>query len=92
LEPFREDPFEREVPPPAPVTIEGEEYYKVERVVQAAMRGRGRNRRIHYLVRWEGHGPENDTWLPEEEMEFSRELVEEFERAERDKMQVRVVR
>ena len=43
LEPFREDPFERQQPPPVPVTIEGEEYFKVEKVIRAGMRGRGRN-------------------------------------------------
>jgi len=56
------------------------------------MRSRGRNRRMHYLVRWQGYGPEHDSWVPEEEMELSRELIDEFERAERDKMQVRVVK
>jgi len=91
LEPYREDPFEREAPPPAPVTIEGDEYFKIQKVIKAGMRGKGRNRRMHYLVRWEGYGPENDSWLPEEEMELSRELIEDFERAERDKMQVQVV-
>jgi hypothetical protein len=46
---------------------------------------------MHYLVRWQGYGPELDSWVPEEEMELSRELIDEFERAERDRMQVRVV-
>ena len=92
LEPYREDPFQREQPPPAPVTIEGDEYFKVEKVIRSDMRGRGRNRRMHYLVRWQGYGPEHDSWVPEEEMELSRELIDEFERAERDKMQVRVVK
>jgi hypothetical protein len=92
LEPYREDPFEREVPPPAPVTIEGEEYFKIEKVIRAELRGRGRNRRMHYLVRWQGYGPEHDSWIPEEEMELSRELIDEFERAERNRMQVHVAR
>jgi len=92
LEPFREDPFERQQPPPAPVIFEGEEYFKVEKVIRADMRGRGRMRRMHYLVRWQGYGPEQDSWVPEEEMELSGELIDEFELAERDRMQVRVVR
>lgn len=91
LEPFREDPFQRELPPPAPVTIEGEEEYEIEAVVRSEMRGRGRNRRLHYLVRWKGFGPESDSWIPLEGMGHAKELVQDFERAERDKMQVRVV-
>jgi Chromo (CHRromatin Organisation MOdifier) domain len=47
---------------------------------------------MHYLVRWKGYGPENDTWLPEEEMSHARELIDEFEKAERDKIQVAVIR
>jgi transposase InsO family protein len=99
LEPFRDDPFQRQQPPPAPVMIEGEEYFKVEKVIRAELKGRGRNRRMHYLVRWQGYGPEQDTWVPEEEMELSRELIDEFEqaerdrgRAEKDRMHVRVIR
>jgi transposase InsO family protein len=92
LEPFVEDSFNRVQPPPPPVTIEGEEEYEIEAVVKSAMRGKGRNRRLHYLLRWKGYGPEYDTWVPEEDMEHARELVDDFVRAERDKMEIAVVR
>jgi len=49
LEPFREDSFDRELPRPTPVTIEGEEYYRIERVIECDMRCRGRNRRLTIL-------------------------------------------
>jgi len=84
LEPAKDDPFSREVVPPPPVEVEGEEYWKIETIIRRELRGRGRNRRIHYLVRWKGYGPEFDEWLPVEEMEHSGELVEEFESKQKD--------
>jgi hypothetical protein len=78
--------------PPPPVEVEGEEYWKIETIIRRELRGRGRNRRIHYLVRWKGYGPEFDEWLPVEEMEHSGELVEEFESKQKDRMNVNVIR
>lgn len=92
LEPYKEDPFARQQPPPPAVTIEGEEEYELEAIVDSGMRGRGRNRRMHYLVRWKGYGPEHDVWLPEEEMEHAKELIADYKRNERDRMVVGVVR
>jgi hypothetical protein len=92
LEPFREDPFHRLQPPPPPVTIEGEEEYEVEAIIKAALRGNGRNRRMHYLVRWKGYGPENDSWVPEEDMSHAKDLISEFETAERDRIEVSITR
>jgi transposase InsO family protein len=92
LEPFTDDPFQRQQPALGPITVEGEEEYEVEAIVKSEVRGRGRSRRLHYLVRWKGYGPEDDTWVPFEDMEHASELVEEFERLERDKIQVMVVR
>jgi hypothetical protein len=92
LEPFREDPFERQQPAPPPVTVEGEEEYEVESIIKTAMRGRGRQRRLYYLVRWKGYGPEHDSWVPEENMANSEELVREFENSERDRMEISVTR
>jgi transposase InsO family protein len=92
LEPFKEDPFHRQQPPPGPVTVEGEEEYEIESIIKSELRGRGRSRRLHYLVRWKGYGPEADSWVPEEDMEHTGDLVDEFERLERDKIRVMVVR
>lgn len=92
LEPFKEDPFHRLQPPPGPVTVEGEEEYEIKSVIKSEMRGRGRSRRLHYLVRWKGYGPEEDSWVPEEDMDHAKELVDDFVQSERDKMQVEIVR
>jgi hypothetical protein len=90
LEPAKEDPFGCEVVPPPPMEVEGEEWWTIESVIRREMRGRGRNRRVHYLVRWKGYGPEHDEWIPVEEMEHSRALVEEYEARSRDQMNVNV--
>jgi hypothetical protein len=88
IEPFKEDPFNREQPPPGPVMVDGEEEFEIEAIIRRELRGRGRARREHYLVRWKGYGPEHDSWVPEENMGHAGELMEEFQRLERDRMQV----
>jgi len=40
--------------------IEGEEVYNVEKVLDAQRI----NGQLKYLIRWEGYGPEEDTWEP----------------------------
>jgi hypothetical protein len=91
LEPAKSDPFEREIAPPPAVDVDGEEQWEIDSIIRGKLRGRGRNRRRHYLVRWKGYGPEVDSWIPAEEMEHTATLVEEFERHERDLMDVAVV-
>jgi hypothetical protein len=90
LEPFKEDPFDREQPPPPPVTVEGEEEYEIEAIIRSAMRGQGRKRGLHYLMRWKGYGPESDSWVPRGDMDYVGDLIDEFERAERDKIAIEV--
>lgn len=63
-------------PPASPVSYrpEGEDdVYLVERIMQAW----GPRRRRQYLIRWEGWGPEFDSWEPA--CNVSAELREEFE-------------
>ena len=47
---------------PAPETIEGEEEYKVEAIIDHK---RDRNK-WWYLIKWKGYGPESNTWEPKE--------------------------
>ena len=56
----------REHARPGPImTPEGLEEYAIERILDERRRGRG----YQYLVRWVGHGPEEDRWLPRRELE-----------------------
>jgi hypothetical protein len=90
LEPAKIDPFEREAPPPPPITIEGEEEYEIEAIVRSAVRGRGRHRHQHYLVRWKGSGPESDEWIAVDELNHAKDLIDEYKRLEKEKMEVHV--
>ncbi|TFK81902.1 hypothetical protein K466DRAFT_501298 [Polyporus arcularius HHB13444] len=47
-------------PEPAPIEVEGEEEYEVERVLES--RCYGQERELQYLVWWKGWGPEYDRW------------------------------
>lgn len=47
--------------PPPPVEVDGHLEYVVERILDHKAAGRSRR----YLVRWQGYGPEHDSWEPE---------------------------
>ena len=44
--------------------MDGEEHYMVKKVLDShLMQGR-----LHFLVKWEGYGYEENTWVAEEDM------------------------
>jgi len=61
---------------PAPVIIQGEEEWEVERILNKR-RVRGKDK---YLVRWKGFTVESDTWERRENLENAKEAIEEFEK------------
>jgi len=61
---------------PAPVIIEGEEEWEVERILNKR-RVRGKNK---YLVRWKEFTAELDTWEGRKNLKNVQEAIEEFER------------
>src|SRR5690606_26351257 len=65
-------------PPPEPVELEGELEYEVHDILDSRWRGRGKNRKLEYLVSWKGYGSTDDTWEPEENLEHAPEIVKEF--------------
>jgi len=60
----------------APVIIEGEEEWEVERILNKR-RVRGKDK---YLVCWKGFTVESDTWKGRENLENAKEAIEEFEK------------
>ncbi|QRW22121.1 Retrotransposable element Tf2 protein [Rhizoctonia solani] len=62
---------------PPPETIEGEEEYKVEQIIDSKQQ-RGK---WFYLIKWKGYGPEDNSWEPEELLEYSQEEIKQFNQA-----------
>jgi hypothetical protein len=69
------DEFRRRPNPPPPVvTLEGEEEYEVEKILNSRKVGR----QLQYLIHWKGYGPEEDTWQPKADVANTPELVRRF--------------
>ena len=64
------------VVPLQPVVIDGEEKYKVEKILNKR-KVQGKDR---FLVWWKGYTAEADIWEGRENLENAKELVKEFER------------
>jgi hypothetical protein len=75
LSPVVENSFSnRVVPPPDPITIDNEQEYEVEDILDVKkVRGR-----FKYLVSWRGFGPEENTWEPVSNLENCMETLLEF--------------
>lgn len=76
LSPYTTPVFEnqQQAPPPPPVLIGKEQEYEVESIIDSKF---VRNK-LKFLVHWKGYGVESRTWEPEEHLENSKELIEEF--------------
>ena len=59
---------------PLPVIVEGSEEYNVDRVLES----RYRYRKLQYLVQWVGYDYIRTSWEPAENLEHSKDLVEEY--------------
>ncbi|QRW25227.1 Retrotransposable element Tf2 protein [Rhizoctonia solani] len=62
---------------PPPETIEGEEEYEVEQIIDSR-RQRGK---WFYLIKWKGYGPKDNSWEPEELLENSQEEIQRFNKS-----------
>ena len=64
------------MPPPLPIVVDGALEYEVERVLLHRSRSSGRKSVHDYLIKWQGYGPEHNSWEPESNL--PRELIDEY--------------
>lgn len=73
------DNYDRKPIDVSPVLVNDEEEWEIDEVLAKDIRGSGRNRGIHYLVRWKGFNASEDQWLPIRNFRHAREKIAEFE-------------
>jgi hypothetical protein len=56
--------------------VEGVDLYKIAEVSKIWPNKRGKH--LQHLIRWEGYGPEDNTWEPLEHLGDSTECLEEL--------------
>ena len=61
---------------PKPVIIKGEKEFEVEKILNKQVI----QEKMKFLVQWKGYTVEGDMWENKENLENTKELVEEFER------------
>jgi hypothetical protein len=75
LYPHPTDDFnQRPTPPPPVVTPEGEEEYKVDKIINSRKVGC----KVEYRVRWKGYSPKEDTWEPQENLVNAQDALKDF--------------
>ncbi|KAF8711757.1 hypothetical protein RHS03_01652, partial [Rhizoctonia solani] len=62
---------------PPPESIEGEEEFEVEQIIDSKQQ-RGK---WFYLIKWKGYRPEDNSWEPEELLEHSQEEIQRFNKS-----------
>ncbi|KAF8747082.1 Chromo (CHRromatin Organization MOdifier) domain [Rhizoctonia solani] len=66
---------------PPPVTVDGEEEYKVEGITDME----NRNGKWFFRVKWKGYGSEENTWEPRENLKNAEKILKKFEREMKEK-------
>ncbi|KAF8692347.1 hypothetical protein RHS03_08627, partial [Rhizoctonia solani] len=66
---------------PPPVTVDGEEEYKVEGITDMEKRGE----KWFFRVKWKGYGSEENTWEPRENLKNAEKILKKFEKEMKEK-------
>ena len=75
LSPYRENTVHGpNFPKPPPDLIAGEEEYEIDRI----LRHRRTIRNRFFLIRWKGYSAEEDSWIPEESLSHTTEVLQEY--------------
>ena len=61
---------------PPPDLIEGEEEFEIEAILAHRRKGN----EWQYLIKWKGYGSNDNTWIPEAELENAQETLDEYKR------------
>ncbi|KAF8749921.1 hypothetical protein RHS01_09702 [Rhizoctonia solani] len=59
-----------------PVTVDGEEEYKVEGITNA----KERDGKWFFQVKWKGYGSEENTWEPQENLKNAKKILEKYKK------------
>ncbi|XP_041423618.1 uncharacterized protein LOC121395101 [Xenopus laevis] len=62
----------RSFPPPPPVIVDNQEEFVVEQILDVRRRGK----RLQYLIKWKGYGPEENSWEPSSNIHAPRLLTQ----------------
>ena len=61
---------------PPPDLIDGQEEFEVENILTHRRKGN----KWEFLIRWKGYGPNDNTWEPEENLQNSLEILDEYKK------------
>ncbi|CCO31928.1 hypothetical protein BN14_05980 [Rhizoctonia solani AG-1 IB] len=61
---------------PSPITMDGEEEYKVEGIMDS----RETKGKWEYLIKWKGYGPEESTWEPKANLKNAAKHLKKYKR------------
>ena len=59
-----------------PDLIEGEEEFEIEAILAHRRKGN----EWQYLIKWKGYGSNDNTWIPESELENAQEMLDEYKK------------
>lgn len=78
LRPFKPDA--KRPPMPVPTMVDGQAEWEVDHLVEHRMRatGKGRPRKVEYLVRWKGFNENFDTWEPASSLVNAPKVVDAY--------------
>ncbi|CEL52804.1 hypothetical protein RSOLAG1IB_11149 [Rhizoctonia solani AG-1 IB] len=66
---------------PPPITVDGEEEYKVEGIMDS----RESKGKWEYLIKWKGYGPEESTWEPKANLKNAAKHLKKYKKILRQK-------
>ena len=69
-------PGQKTCPPPPPVLVGGKEHFVVEKILDSHFI----QDHIHFLVKWEGYGYKEKSWVSEEDLSAPAKLQEFYTR------------